>query len=136
MPKKCDHMLSPKWTPTDNLGIAYDVESMAWGDTISFTLVADKKRVAHDNIHRFRLEWDSSYIIAYNVTDETYRADCWGLDFENNGRFYTSTDSDYIEVFKNKSLLFSDDTVHFLIVGTNAIVEVLAKEYPAVRIMN
>ena len=129
-------MIFQKWVPTNNLGNAYDVESITWGNTISFTLIADKKRIAQDNIHRFQLEWNPSHIIAYNVTDETYRADCWGLDFENNGRFYTSDNSDYIEVFKNKSPLFPDDAIHFLIVGTNTIVDVLSKEYPIVRVIN
>ena len=129
-------MLFQKWIPTNNLGNAYDVENITWGENLTFTLIADKKRVAQDNIHRFQLEWNSSHIIAYNVTDETYRADCWGLDFENNGRFYTSDNSDYIEVFKNKSPLFPDDAIHFLIVGTNTIVDVLAKEYPTVRVIN
>ncbi len=124
-----------KWTPTNNLGSAYDVESITWGDTISFTLIADKKRVAQDRLHRFQLIWDSSQIISYNVTDETYRADCWGLDFENNGRFYTSKHSDYIENFKQKSPLFPDNVIHFLIVGTNTIVDVLAKEYPVVKMI-
>ncbi len=95
-----------KWTPTNNLGSAYDVESITWGDTISFTLIADKKRVAQDRLHRFQLVWDSSQIISYNVTDETYRADCWGLDFENNGRLYISNTSDYIEAFKYKVRCF------------------------------
>lgn len=129
-------MIFQMWIPTNNLGNAYDVESITWGNTISFTLIADKKRVAQDNIHRFQLEWNSTQIIAYNMTDETYRADCWGLDFENNGRFYTSNNSDYIEIFKNKSPLFPDDAIHFLIVGTNTIVDVLAREYSTVRVID
>ena len=131
--------LFTKWAPTNNLGNlgnAYDVESMVWGNKISFILVADKKSVEQDNIYRFQLEWDSSHIIAFNITDETYRADCWRLDFENNGRFYTISNSDYIEAFKNKSPLFPNDTIHFLIIGTNTIIDVLAKEYPAVRIID
>lgn len=128
-------MIFQKWIPTNNLGNAYDVESITWGNTISFTLIADKKRIAQDNIHRFQLEWNSNHIIAYNVTDETYRADCWCLDFENNGRFYISNNSDYIEAFKNKSPLFPDSAIHFLVVGTNTIVDVLAKEYPIIKII-
>lgn len=124
-----------KWIPIDNLGSAYDVENIIWGDGTSFTLVADKKRIAQDNVYCFQLTWDSSHIISYNITDETYRADCWDLDFENNGRFYTSKNSDYIESFKKKSPLFPDDATHFLIVGTNTIVDVLAKEYPTVCII-
>ena len=122
-----------KWIPIDNLGNAYDIEDISWGGEISFTLIADKKRITQSNVHCFQLTWDSSNIISYNITDETYRADCWGLDFENNGRFYTSKNSDYIDSFKQKSPLFPDDIIHFLIVGTNTIVDVLAKDYPSVK---
>ena len=124
-----------KWMPTNNLGRVYDVENITWGESLSFTLIADKKRIAQDSIRCFQLEWNSNHIIAYNMTDETYRADCWGLDFENDGRFYTSNNSDYIEAFKHKSPLFPDNAIHFLIVGTNTIIDVLAIEYPVVKVL-
>jgi len=123
-----------KWIPIDNLGTSYDVENISWGaDGISFTLASSDKQTTQDHIHRFRLIWDSSHIISYHVTDETYRADCWDLDFQNNGRFYTSTDSDYIASLRQKSPLFPDNAIHFLIVGTDVIVDVLAKEHPVVK---
>ena len=123
-----------KWIPIDNLGKSYDVDNISWGaNGISFTLASSDKHSDKDYIHRFRLTWDSSHIISYHVTDETYRSDCWGLDFENNGRFYISTDSDYIANLRQKSPLFPDNAIHFLIVGTDAIVDVLAKEYPVVK---
>ena len=56
--------------------------------------------------------------------------------FENDGRFYTSNNPDYIEAFKHKSPLFPDNAIHFLIVGTNTIIDVLAKEYPIVKVMD
>jgi len=120
------------WIPANNLGSAYDVEAITWSDRLSLTLAADEKRTAQNNIHHFQLTWDLSHVISYNVTDETYRADCWGLDFEHNGRFYTSIHSDYIDTFRQKSPLFPDHAIHFLIVGTNTIVDVLAKAYPTV----
>ena len=122
-----------KWIPIDNLGSAYDVKNITWGDSLTFTFVADKKRIAQGNVYCFQLTWDSSDIISYNITDETYRADCWELDFESSGRFYASKNSDYIESFKRKSPLFPDDAIHFLIVGTNTIVDIIAKEYPSIK---
>lgn len=124
-----------KWTPVNNLGSAYDVENVSWGGSLSLVLIADKKRAAQDSIHRLRLAWDSSHVVACNVTDETYRADCWGFDFENDGRLYTSNDSDYIEAFRRKSPLFPDNAIHFLIVGTNTVIDVLAKEHPMVKVI-
>lgn len=128
-------MLFQKWIPIDNLGIAYDVENITYGNTISFTLIADKKRGAQDNVHRLQLSWESSHIISYHVTDETYRSDCWKLDYDNNGRFYIIKNSRYIEQFKEKSPLFPDNAIHFLIVGTNTIVDVLAISKPSVMIL-
>lgn len=32
-----------KWMPTNNLGRVYDVENITWGESLSFTLIADKK---------------------------------------------------------------------------------------------
>lgn len=121
-----------KWTPIPNLGNKFDVSDVSWG---SVTLISYQKQ-REDNAQRMQLIWESSQIIAYHVTDETYREDCWGLDFENDGRFYVSRDSEYIEMLKQKSPLFPENATHFLIVGTDIIVDVLAKEYPAIEILS
>ena len=118
-----------KWTPVPNLGNRCDVSDVGWGVV---TLGLDQKQPDGD-IQKMQLIWEPSQIIAYHVTDETFRADCWDLDFENMGRFYVSRDSEYIEMLKQKSSLFPDNTIHFLIVGTDIIVDVLAKEYPTIK---
>ena len=118
-----------KWTPVPNLGNRCDVSDVGWGVV---TLGLDQK-LPDGDIQKMQLIWEPSQIIAYHVTDETFRADCWGLDFENMGRFYVSRDSEYIEMLKQKSSLFPDNTIHFLIVGTDIIVDVLAKEYPTIK---
>lgn len=81
--------LYQKWTPIDNLTRTYDVDTI-YRDTdgLSFELVADDRQAADEDIQRLKITWESSAVISYHVTDETNRADCWGLDFENNGRFY------------------------------------------------
>lgn len=118
-----------KWMPVPNFGNRFDVSDVGWGVV---TLVLDQKQPDGD-IQKMQLIWEPSQIIAYHVTDETFRADCWGLDFENMGRFYVSRDSEYIEMLKQKSSLFPDNAIHFLIVGTDIIVDVLAKEYPTIK---
>ena len=118
-----------KWTPVPNLGNRCDVSDVGWGVV---TLGLDQK-LPDGDIQKMQLIWEPSQIIAYHVTDETFRADCWGLDFENMGRFYVSRDSEYIEMLKQKSSLFPDNAIHFLIVGTDIIVDVLAKEYPTIK---
>lgn len=124
-----------KWIPLNNLCAAYDVENITLDKDLSFFLAADKKRLKKESVQRFRLLWDFADVVSYSVTDETYRADCWGLDFENDGRFYTAKSSDYIENFKQKSPLLPENTMHFLIIGTDTIVDVLAKAYPAVSVL-
>ena len=118
-----------KWTPVPNLGNRCDVSDVGWGVV---TLGLDQK-LPDGDIQKMQLIWEPSQIIAYHVTDETFRADCWGLDFENMGRFYVSRDSEYIEMLKQNSSLFPDNAIHFLIVGTDIIVDVLAKEYPTIK---
>lgn len=126
--------LYQKWTPIDNLTRTYDVDTIYWDtDGLSFELVADDRQAADEDIQRLKITWESSAVISYHVTDETYRSDCWQLDFVNNGRFYICKGSQYIERFREKSPLFPDNAIHFVLVGTNTIVDILAKDYPVIR---
>lgn len=126
--------LFEKWTPIDNLKRAYDVDGIYWETSgLSFVLVMDDRMSTVDDIQKLKFTWNSSNLISYHVTDETYRADCWELDFENNGRFYICNESQYLEKFREKSPLFPDNVIHFVLVGTNTIVDVLAKDYPKVQ---
>lgn len=123
-----------KWSPMENLDIGYDLDHIAWGtEGLVFTLIPDGPRKKQPN-QKLRLIWDWSHVISYHVTDETYRADCWGLDFENEGRFYASKESEYLTRFREKSPLFPDDAIHFTLVGTNMVVDILAKEYPVAEL--
>lgn len=123
-----------KWTPIDNLRRSYDVDAIFWDtDGLSFVLVVDDPQATLDDIQKLKFTWDSSAVISYHVTDETYRSDCWQLDFVNNGRFYICKGSQYIERFREKSPLFPDNAIHFVLVGTNTIVDILAKDYPVIR---
>lgn len=119
-----------KWMPTENLGKHYDVNEISLTESgLSFMLISDKRN-APKKIKSFVITWDTSDVITYNVTDETYRDDCWKLDFEKDGRFYVCRSSDLIDYFKKKSPLFPKDPIHFMIVGTNTVVDVIAKNYP------
>lgn len=125
-----------KWTPIDNLRRSYDVDAIFWdSEGLSFVLVVDDPQATLDDIQKLKFTWHSSAVISYHVTDETYRSDCWQLDFVNNGRFYMCKGSQYIERFREKSQLFPDNAIHFVLVGTNTIVDILAKDYPVVRVI-
>lgn len=124
-----------RWTPIDTLANNYDVDDIKWTDEgLCFSLISDSRESDKDITNKLKIFWDSSLVIAYNVIDETYRADCWGTDFVKDGRFFISSDSEYLRLFKQKSPLFPDEAIHFLIVGTNTIVDVIAKSHPTVEV--
>lgn len=122
-----------RWEHPSVENIKYDVAKISW-EEIGFvvSLVSDDQ---HGNQPRVRMQliWDPSQVISHHVTDETYRPDCWGLDFQKEGRFFETRQSDYIEQFKKLSPLIPDDVIHFTLVGTNTIVDLLVKDYPLVK---
>ena len=122
-----------RWEHPSIEHIKYDVAKISW-EEIGFvvSLVSDDQ---HGNQPRVRMQliWDPSQVISYHVTDETYRPDCWGLDFQKEGRFFAARESEYIDRFKKLSPLTTDKVIHFTIVGTNAIVDLLVKDYPLVK---
>jgi len=123
--------LTQKWLPLNISDGAYDVGGISWNEIgITFTIVSDER---HKEPALFHLTWNHGCLIAYHVTDETYRADCWKKDLNAGGRFYVSSNSAYIEMMREKSPLFPDRVLHFLLIGTNTIVDILAKDYPTVE---
>lgn len=129
---------SPYFQKWDNQIIdtnQFDVQKISWEETgfvvslISYEQQQNKKK---DRIH---LVWDPSQVISYHVTDETYRPDCWGVDFHREGRLFATRESEYIEIFKKLSPLVPDEVIHFIIIGTDTIVDLLVKSYPEVQNM-
>lgn len=111
--------------------IRYDVDKISWEDLgFVVSIIPDEPQIADG---RVQLVWDPSQVISYHVTDETYRSDCWGLDFQTLGRFFATKESEYIDSFKRLSPLTPDEVIHFTIIGTNTIVDLLVKDYPLVK---
>ena len=125
-----------KWTPIDQLNsdydVKFDVENIGISDgRLIISLILDK----NESFDReFQIRWDYSDIISYSVCDETYRPDCWQFDFNKDGRFSIVKQSELLDMFKKRSPLVPNETIHFLIVGTNTIVDVLVKGYPNIVI--
>lgn len=130
-----DNRFFQRWEIDGVANVNYDVDNIAWtGEGLAFTIISDGAG-ANQYGHKLLLIWESSSVIAYHVTDETYRSDCWGLDFQKNGRFYATKTSKYIDELRDKSPLFPEEAIHFTIVGTNTIIDLLAKGYPIIRIV-
>lgn len=123
-----------RWEIDGITNAKYDVNNIAWtSEGLTLTIISDGADATQSD-HKLLLIWESSSVIAYHVTDETYRSDCWGLDFQKNGRFYATRTSEYIDALRDKSPLFPEKVIHFTIVGTNIIIDLLAKGYPIIRI--
>ena len=112
-----------------------DICNISWRlEEIVFTIIEETS----DNIEqkqRCELIWNSSDMISYHVSDETYRADCWGTaeEFNEKGRFYARKKSEYLKKMQEMSPLFPQKAIRFTIVGTNIVVDVIAKNYPNVK---
>ena len=128
-----DNQFFQRWEIDGIANAKCDVDNIAWtSEGLAVTIIPDE--VASDKpSHKLFLIWEPSSVISYHVTDETYRSDCWGLDFQKNGRFYATNTSKYIDEIRSKSPLFPEEAIHFTIVGTNTIVDLLAKNYPEVK---
>lgn len=122
-----------RWDNQSIVNIRYDVDKISWEDVgFVVSVVSDEPQIADCKL-RVQLVWDPSQVISYHVTDETYRSDCWGLEFQTLGRFFATKESEYIDRFKKLSPLTPDEVIHFTIVGTNTIVDLLVKDYPLVK---
>ncbi|MBQ8278689.1 MAG: hypothetical protein IJZ23_02505 [Roseburia sp.] len=124
-----------EWMPIEDVSKRYDVSNITWqGDKIEFMVVEE----AFDKSNQpliYRFIWNSSELVSYHVADETYRADCWGItkEFKEVGRFFARKSSMYLDKMKERSPLFPNDAIHFTIIGTNIIVDVIATDYPIVK---
>lgn len=122
-----------RWDDQSIENIRYDVGKISWEDVGFVVSVVSDEPQMDENKLRVQLVWDPSQVISYHVTDETYRSDCWGLDFQKDGRFFAVKESEYIDTFKKLSPLTPEEVIHFAIVGTNTIVDLLVKDYPIVK---
>ena len=121
-----------KWEHPSIENQKYDVAKISWEEMGFVVSLGSDDQLGNQPTVRMQLIWNPSQVISYHVTDETYRSDCWGLDFQMEGRFFAAKESEYIDRFKKLSPLTPDEIIHFTIIGTNIIVDLLVKDYPLV----
>jgi len=121
-----------KWDRQLSRG-SWDVEQIDYTpEGLVFLLVPDGPG-GDPRRQSLRLCWDWGDLISYQVTDESYRADCWGFDFDKDGRIYLGKDSEELACLRGKSPLVPEETQHFLLVGSNTVVDVFAKGEPQIQ---
>ena len=124
-----------EWNPLEVRSKRFDVCDISWRlEEVVFTLTEDALNGTEQK-QKYELIWNSGDIISYHVSDETYRADCWGKteEFEMMGRFYARKASSYLEKMQKMSSLFPEEAIHFTVIGINIVVDVIAKNYPSVN---
>ena len=118
-----------RWMPHPQTERMYDLDQVAWtpDGMLAFTMLQT------EDSHRLRLTWPWSAVVSYQVSDETYREDCWIPPGEEPWCFFVSDDSPWLEEYRANSALLLEGTRHYLLVGTNLIADVLASEPPRVE---
>ena len=120
------------WIPGDGLDQVYDTEDVGFVRDEGFVvlLVPDHFERDKRSDHNVKLVWDN--VLSYTVTDESYRPELWASESEvaELWTFYISESSDYLSKFRDKNYIVPEKTYHFLIAGTNLMVDIISPEFP------
>ena len=120
-----------RWLPTAADGGMYDVAEVHHNtDGLTLILTPDGPDRRSRTPHRLLLVWESA--LACQISNETYREDCWISDPQEAWSFFVSRESSWLAACRAGNVLFPADAYHFLIVGTDMIADVLAADYPIV----
>lgn len=123
-----------KWCPHQDLDTMYDVDDVRSGPNgYSFVLVPDGRRSRELEGQRIILTWDS--VVAYQVSQERYREELWIFHPEQAWSFWKSGTSAYLEAFRTTSSLLPENAVHWMLVGTHMIADVIAEELPKITML-
>ena len=100
-----------KWIPHSDVVAVYDMEDIGWRNE-GFVLTLFPDDLDHDkrSEYNFEMVWP----------DEAWT-------------FYTSESSKFLENFRKDNELVPDTVYHFIVGGTNFVIDILSTEYPRVR---
>ena len=125
-----------KWNPSVDfmLDKVYDVDNIYFDDGLIVILIPNDIDRSKRSKNNLKLHWPS--FDSFNVNQESHRQSLWISDKEDPWSFYRTSNSDYIEFIKKDSILFSKDGIfHFLILGTNLIIDVLSRYEPTIELV-
>lgn len=125
-----------KWNPSVDfmLDKVYDVDNIYFDDGLIVILIPNDIDCSKRSINNLKLHWPS--FDSFNVNQESHRQSLWISDNEDPWSFYKTSNSDYIEFIKKDSILFPKDGIfHFLILGTNLIIDVLSRYEPTIELV-
>ena len=120
-----------KWIPAQNVAAVYDLDTIRCrSEGLVFTLVPDGPEVAKKK--PLRLELIFQQILGYQVTSETYRQDLWIDDPKDAWTFFECENSPWVKHFREMSDLCPEIVHHYVLRGSNWIVEILSEDCPKV----
>lgn len=119
------------WIPHKDVDEVYDTEAVGFRDEGFVVLcIPDHFEGDKRSDYNVKLVWDD--VVSYTVTDESYRPELWASESEvaEVWTFYISESSDCLNKFREKNYIVPEKTYHFLIAGTNLMVDVISPEFP------
>ncbi len=122
-----------KWIPFALRDTMYDLADLSMGkEGFSFLLVPDGKHKCKLAGHTVTLTWET--VDCFQVTDERYREDCWCSEPAAAWSFFRAEESPWLTAFRKASPLAPAGTIHYRLIGTNQIVDILASQLPKIII--
>lgn len=122
-----------KWTPLEGVDQVYDVDDVKWdADGLTLTLLPDDLSHERRSAHILKLTW--AEVVSYQLSRETFRADWRIAEPAAAWTFHVSRDSAYLRSHREANSLLPPDTLHFALVGTNWIADILATAYPTAKL--
>lgn len=124
------------WNPLVNYALdkVYDVDNIYFDDGLIVILVPNDIDHSKRSKNKLKLHWPS--FDSFNVNQESHRQSLWINDTEEPWSFYRTSNSDYIEFIKKDSILFlKENIIHFLILGTNLIIDALSRYEPTIELV-
>ncbi len=120
-----------KWWPFPLQDTMYDLQDLSIGkDGFTFFLRPDGIRRTALSTHTVTLVWAS--VERFQVTDERYCEDCWCRERREAWPFFRATESPWLADLRKTSPLVPANTVHYRLVGTNLVVDILADRPPRI----
>lgn len=123
-----------KWIPYNNVVSVYDMKNIGWHNK-GFLLELLPDNLEHDKRAEYNLEMVWSDVLCYQVTKESYRPDWWISNPDEAWTFYISQSSEFLKNFTKENYLVPETVYHFVIVGTNFVIDILSTEYPTTRLV-
>ena len=116
------------WQPPLVSAGAYTVRCEDWAGG---TLCVQVQPTAGGEV--LELRWEE--VCSCQVTQEECRKDWWRLHTAEPWAFWRSEDSGFLRDFCRENALYPEKLTHFVVAGTNQILDVLAPGEPVVRRM-